>query len=185
MASDQETGVTIMQVIKKLDAGDMLHKEICPINPHDTTSNLHDKLSILGAIGLEKVLVQLEKKVLIIEKQDESLVTYAEKLQKSESQLDWTQSANTLDCQIRGLNSWPVAQTDYQGKNLRIWRASIEAPQEQTLAPGKIKSEGKTMQVGTGDGILNLQEVQLPGGKRLAIQDFLNAHKVDGLRLGK
>ena len=183
MAGDKETGVTIMQVIKKLDAGDMLHKEYCPIGEYDTSSDLHDKLATLGAIGLEKVLCQLEKNQLQPEVQDEGRVNYAKKLEKSESLLDWNQSADLLDRKIRGLNSWPVAQTGYQGKNLRIWAAQIIKESEQKLEVGCVFSEGKQMLVGTGDGILSLQEVQLPGGKRLPIQAFLNAHEVDGIEL--
>ncbi len=184
MAGDKETGVTIMQVIKKLDAGDMLHKEYCPIGELDTSSDLHDKLATLGAMGLDKVLLQLEKNQLQPEVQDEKQVNYAEKLEKSESLLDWKQSVEVLDRKIRGLNSWPVAQTCYQGKNLRIWVTQIMKGCEQKLEPGYVFSEGKQMLVGTGDGILSLQEVQLPGGKRLPIQAFLNAHKVDGIKLG-
>jgi methionyl-tRNA formyltransferase len=184
MAGDKETGVTIMQVIKKLDAGDMLHKEYCPIGELDTSSDLHNKLAILGAIGLEKVLLQLEKNNLQPKVQDEEQVNYAEKLEKSESLLDWKQSAEVLDRKIRGLNSWPVAQTGYQGKILRIWVAQIIKDSEQKLETGCVFSEGKQMLVGTGDGVLSLQEVQLPGGKRLPIQAFLNAHEVDGIKLG-
>ncbi|MCK4494259.1 MAG: methionyl-tRNA formyltransferase [Methylococcales bacterium] len=184
MAGDTETGVTIMQVIKKLDAGDMLHKEYCPISEKDTSNDLHDKLAKLGAIGLKKVLSQLENTPLTPEVQNETLVTYAEKLQKSESQLDWTQTATVLDRQIRGLNPWPVAQTLYQGKNFRIWRASIEKNSPKKLAIATVFSDGKTLLVGTGDGILSLQEVQLPGGKRLPIHAFLNAHNVNGIQLG-
>ncbi len=184
MAGDKETGVTIMQVIKKLDAGDMLHKEYCPIGELDTSSDLHDRLATLGAIGLEKVLLQIENNQLQPEVQDEKLVNYAKKLEKSESKLDWTQSTEVLDRKIRGLNSWPVAQTRYQGKNLRIWAAEIMKGCEQKLEAGRILSEGKQMLVGTGDGMLSLREVQLPGGKRLPIQAFLNAHQVDGVKLG-
>ena len=185
MAGDTETGVTIMQVIKKLDAGDMLHKKYCSISETDTTSDLHDKLAELGAIGLKKVLSQLENAQLTPEIQDEALVTYAEKLQKSESQLDWSQTATVLDRQIRGLNSWPVAQTLYHGKNMRIWRASIEKNSPKKLAISTVFSDGKTLLVGTGDGILNVQEVQLPGGKRMPIHAFLNAHDVNGIQLGQ
>ncbi|MCK5121506.1 MAG: methionyl-tRNA formyltransferase, partial [Methylococcales bacterium] len=88
MAGDDKTGVTIMQVVKKLDAGDMLHKEECVIEATHSSSDLHDKLADLGAVGLQKVLSQIESGTLVAEKQDESLVTYAEKLEKSESQLD-------------------------------------------------------------------------------------------------
>ncbi|MCK5897508.1 MAG: methionyl-tRNA formyltransferase [Methylococcales bacterium] len=185
MAGDTETGVTIMQVIKKLDAGDMLHKKYCPISEQDTSSDLHDKLADLGAIGLKKVLSQLENAQLTPEVQNESLVTYAEKLQKTESQLDWTQTAIVLDRQIRGLNSWPVAQTLYKGKNMRIWRAIIEKNSPKKLAIATVFSDGKTLLVGTGEGILRLEEIQLPNGKRMLIHAFLNAHQVNGIQLGE
>ncbi len=183
MAGDEKTGVTIMQVVKKLDAGDMLHREPCVIAASDTSSDLHDKLAHLGAVGLQKVLAQIEAGTLVAEKQDEALVTYAEKLEKSEAQLDWGLSAVTLDRQIRGLNSWPVAQTLFQGKVLRVWNAKLL--NEQTRLPaGTVTQQGKRMSVATGNGVLDLLEVQLPGGKRMEIQAFLNAHKVDGVKLG-
>ena len=184
IAGDEKTGVTIMQVIKKLDAGDMLHKEECAITAESTSSDLHDKLADLGAIGLKKVLAQIDAGTLLAEKQDESLVTYAEKLEKSESVMDWTLSAVELDRQIRGLNSWPVAQTLYQGKVLRIWKSSV-AEDESNQPPGTVRLHDKRMSVATGKGVLDLLEVQLPGKKRMDILAFLNAHDVDGIKLGE
>ena len=184
MAGDDKTGVTIMQVVKKLDAGDMLHKEECVIEATHSSSDLHDKLADLGAVGLQKVLSQIESGTLVAEKQDESLVTYAEKLEKSESQLDWNLSALELDRKIRGLNSWPVAQTLFQGKVLRIWKAKL-VDEEAHTAAGTVMLQGKRMSVATGKGVLDLLEVQMPGGKRMAIHAFLNSHKVDGIKLGE
>ncbi len=184
MAGDDKTGVTIMQVVKKLDAGDMLHKEECVIEATHSSSDLHDKLADLGAVGLQKVLSQIESGTLVAEKQDESLVTYAEKLEKSESQLDWNLSALELDRKIRGLNSWPVAQTLFQGKVLRIWKAKL-VDEEAHTAAGTVMLQGKCMSVATGKGVLDLLEVQMPGGKRMAIHAFLNSHKVDGIKLGE
>ena len=184
MAGDEKTGVTIMQVVKKLDAGDMLHKEECVITAENTSSDLHDTLADLGAIGLKKVLAQIDAGTLHAEKQDESLVTYADKLEKSESELDWTLSAVELDRKIRGLNSWPVAQTLYQGKVLRIWKSKV-AEDKSSLSPGTVNQQGKRMSVVTGKGVLDLLEVQLPGKKRMDILAFLNAHDVDGIKLGE
>jgi methionyl-tRNA formyltransferase len=183
MAGDKETGVTIMKIVKQLDAGDMLHKESCAISDTDTSSDLHDKLAGLGAVGLGKVLTHIQKGTLQAEPQDEALVTYAHKLEKSEAQLDWQQSAIELDRKIRGLNSWPVAQTLYRGEVFRIWRAQLIESRTH-LTPGQVFSDGKVMDVGTGNGVLRLLEVQLPGGKRLDSCAFLNAHSVDSVYLG-
>jgi methionyl-tRNA formyltransferase len=183
MAGDDKTGVTIMQVVLKLDAGAMLHKEECPIDSHDSASDLHDKLSILGATGLATVLEQLENGTLHAEKQDESLVTYAEKLSKDEAVIDWSQPAQQLDRKIRGLNAWPVAQTLYQGNVLRIWQAQVIRSDTQD-EPGTIRVSHKHIDVATGQDSLRLLEVQLPGGKRLPIEAFLNAHAVNGIKLG-
>jgi methionyl-tRNA formyltransferase len=185
MAGDEKTGVTIMQIVRKLDAGDMLHKEECVIDAEDTASILHDKLAVLGAISLGKVLAKIAEGTLHPEPQDEALVTYAEKLEKSEAVIDWTQPATDLVRKVKGLNSWPVAQTIYQGNVLRIWDAAVvnDAVSAQ-LEPGVVCYAEKHMDVATGNGFLRLLEVQLPGGKRLPIQAFLSAHDVDGEILG-
>ncbi len=183
MAGDDKTGVTIMKIVRKLDAGDMLHKEEYEIGATDTASVLHDKLAELGALGLIKVLTEMHTGSVIAEPQDESLVTYAEKLTKAEAELDWQQSAHQLALKVRGLNAWPVAQTRYQGNVLRIWQAEAIAG-ELGLEPGTVSQINKHIDVATGQGILRLHEVQLPGGKRIPAQAFLNAHSVDGVKLG-
>jgi methionyl-tRNA formyltransferase len=185
MAGDEKTGVTIMQIVRKLDAGDMLHKEECVISATDTASDLHDKLAALGAIGLSKVLEQIEAGILHPEPQDEALVTYAEKLEKSEAAIDWTKPATEIALKVRGLNAWPVAQTLYQGNVLRIWQATeVSDDSPQQLQPGVVRCAGKHMDVATGKGFLRLLEIQLPGGKRMPVQAFLSAHDVDGVKLG-
>jgi methionyl-tRNA formyltransferase len=191
MAGDQKTGVTIMQIVRKLDAGDMLHKEECTIAETDTASDLHDKLAALGAIGLDKVLSQIKAETVHAEPQDEALVTYAEKLEKSEAVIDWMQPASDIALKVRGLNSWPVAQTLYQGNVLRIWQAipvndesSVGATGRPPLIPGTVRCADRHMDVATGKGFLRLLEVQLPGGKRMPVHAFLSAHNADGIKLG-
>lgn len=192
MAGDQKTGVTIMQIVRKLDAGDMLHKEECEIGETDTASDLHDKVAALGAIGLAKVLAQIEAGTVHPEPQDEALVTYAEKLEKSEAVIDWTQPATDIARKVRGLNAWPVAQTLYQGNVLRIWQAVpvdddeaiVGAVGRSPSEPGTVRCADKHMDVATGNGFLRLLEVQLPGGKRMPVQAFLSAHDADGVKLG-
>lgn len=183
MAGDAETGVTIMRIALKLDAGDMLHKEAIAIGAEDTAGDLHDKLAALGPIGLEKVLRQVEAGTVRAEPQNEAQVTYAAKLEKSEAALDWTKPADELDRRVRGLNPWPVAQTLYREEALRIWRAQPLLEQTGT-EPGQVKCTHKHLDVATGSGWLRLLEVQLPGGKRMPAQAFLNAHDVHGLKLG-
>lgn len=183
MAGDAKTGITIMKVVKKLDAGDMLYKAECPITADATSSSLHDQLAQMGAEGLVKVVDQIANGSLQAEPQDEALVTYAHKLEKQESNLDWQHSAVDLDRQVRGLNAWPVAQTLYQGQVLRVWRSqALDKAAEQ--APGTVNCAEHALDVATGDGVLRLLEVQLPGGKRIAGKDFMNAHPADRIILG-
>lgn len=183
MAGDVKTGVTIMQLVHKLDAGEMLHKEEYLIGADDTSCDVYDKLAGLGAIGLAKVLEQLENGAVHPEPQDEALVTYAEKLGKSDAVIDWAQTAEQLARKVRGLNPWPVAQTLYQGNVLRIWRAEAVVA-DGYAEPGTVRCQHKNFDVATGLGLLRLQEVQMPGGKRMTAEAFLNAHNVDGAKLG-
>ena len=183
IAGDEKTGVTIMRIALKLDAGDMLHKEETPITAYDTSADIYARLADLGAIGLTKVLPQIENGTLQAEVQDESLVTHAEKLQKTEAEINWQDNALVLARKINGLNPWPVAQTLYQGQVLRIWKAiAIDEPCD--LAAGTVRTTQKQFDVATGQGCLRLLEVQLPNAKRISADAFLNAHHPDGVQLG-
>jgi len=182
LAGDRQSGVTIMQVEPKLDAGPMFLRRSCPIGAEDTAGDLHDRLAVLGAEALLETLAAIENGDAVREVQDESLVTYADKLSKLEARLDWRQTAVQLDRQVRAFNPWPVAESLLGDRTLRIWRAQVVS--EQTSAePGSVLAGRKTWDVATGDGVLRLLEVQLPGRRRIRAEDYLNAHG-SPLRLG-
>ena len=184
ISGDTETGVTIMEMVLKLDAGAMLHKEKYTIGSEESASELHDRLAILGAEGLGKILPSLERGIVTRIEQNENEVTYADKLQKNEALIDWKKPAMILARQVLGLNAWPVAQTLYQGRVLRVWRAKACESSTKGM-PGSVQvGEGRVLEVMTGQGVLQLLEVQLPGGKRMPSADFLNAYEVTGMILG-
>ena len=188
LAGDGQTGITIMQMDSGLDTGDMLLKVTCPINPGDTAETLHDNLAKIGAQALLELLPNLSAGTLQPEPQDETQASYAKKLQKSEAELDWQQSAEQLARQVWGFNPWPVAFTRHNNENLRIWMAVPIATPINTVAtgkPGEIVAESRDgIDVQTGKGLLRVQQLQLPGGKALSAGQFINAHSLLGTQLG-
>jgi methionyl-tRNA formyltransferase len=183
LAGDELTGITIMRIEPRLDAGPMLHKKSCRIGESETAGELHDRLSRLGAEAFEEILPSLESGAVQAEPQDESQATYAAKLEKDEAPLDWSKPAIELERQVRAFNPWPVAETGYGEATLRIWRAkALDEP--VTAEPGAVLDRDKTLDVATGRGALRLLEVQQPGGKRISAQDFLNAYPARSVRLG-
>ena len=184
LAGDAETGVTIMQMDVGLDTGDMLHKVVTPIEPTDTAQTLHDKLAAQGAVALCDTLAMLAAGSAQPEKQNDAEANYAEKLQKAEAQIDWGQSALALSRTVRAFNPWPVAFTRFDEQNLRVWFAEA-LPGNSEQAPGTVLAESRDgIDVATGDGILRITQLQLPGGKALDAGQFINAHSLLGVRLG-
>ncbi|NJD07210.1 MAG: methionyl-tRNA formyltransferase [Methylococcaceae bacterium] len=184
-AGDGETGVTIMVVEPKLDSGPMLSKISLAILPGETAGELHDRLAHAGAKALAEILPAVADRTAPAEPQDEALVTYAEKLDKAEAELDWGQPAAVLERRVRAYNPWPVAQTSLDGEAMRIWRAEVVAGSASQPPGGIEPGNGKTLDVATGDGMLRILELQMPGGKRIAAADFLNSRNLGGRRLGR
>ncbi|QXP85558.1 methionyl-tRNA formyltransferase [Methylococcus sp. Mc7] len=183
LAGDRETGVTLMRIEPRLDAGPMLGKRSCPIGGDDTAAALHDRLAGLGAELLIELLPGLAAGSLPGEVQDESLVTYAEKIEKSEARIDWRQDAPHICRRVRAFNPWPVAETTLDGTALRIWSAqALDTPPD--AQPGTVAASAKNLDVACGRGTLRILEIQAPGKRRMSAADFLNAHAMDGKRLG-
>ncbi len=185
LAGDSETGVCLMQMEAGLDTGPVLACMKIPISPDDTGSRLHDRLARLGGQLLADNLAAIEQQRPIPRVQDEALATYARKLDKGEAQLDWRADAAELARKVRAFNAWPVAQTTLGGKQLRIWEAEAVPGNNEGILPGTVTVAGRTgIDVACGTGCLRLQRLQLPGARPVSAADFINAHAVEGVRLG-
>lgn len=178
LAGDSETGITIMQMDEGLDTGNMLLKSSCPITSTDTNQTLTDRLAILGGELLVLALRELEAGTLQPMPQDNTQATYAAKIEKSEGKLNWNESAKELALKVRAFNPWPVAYCQWAGEILRIWEAEPLDHANKNLPPGTIISANKSgIDVMTGEGVLRLRKLQLPGGKPLTSTEFYNAKK--------
>ncbi len=178
LAGDTESGVGIMKMEAGLDTGPVLLEARCPINESDTAQDLHDRLAALGAETLLQSLDDIESRLKQAQPQDESLSTYARKLDKQEALIDWQRPAAELLRQINAFNPWPVAQTQWQGDTMRIWRAQL-GDRLRSGQPGEIIAVSKQgLDVQTGDGILRITEIQMPGKRAMQVQDFLNANSI-------
>lgn len=184
LAGDKTTGITIMQMDEGLDTGDILHTLETTIRPDETAASLHDRLAELGSKALLEVLPDIKRGSITATAQNGAESTYAAKLDKQEARIDWSLPATEIERKIRAFNSWPVAQTLLGDKQLRIWAA--QATQTTTNEqPGTITlADGKRLEVATGEGLIRLLELQLPGKKRVTASALMNSRNLQGASLG-
>lgn len=183
-AGDKESGVTIMQMDVGLDTGPMLLERVTPIDARETGSSLHDRLSILGAEAILEAIDAIAAGVAKPVEQPKEGATYAAKIRKEEALIDWSKSAVEIDRHVRAFNPWPIAETRWNGQQLRVWEA-VPLDEKASAAPGTvIATNSDGIDVATGDGTLRLTRVQAAGRKAMPAADFLRANRPEGAVFG-
>ena len=176
IAGDEMAGVTTMQMAEGLDTGDMLLTYETKVGEKETAGELFDRLAQAGAELLTETLVKLDE--ITPRPQDDAQSCYAHMLDKQMAVIDWSKSAHEIDCLIRGLNPWPIALTTLSGERLKVFAAEKAAGNGE---PGTVLEADpkKGLTVACGEGALKLTEIQLVGGKRMKVNDFLRGHAIE------
>ncbi len=178
-AGDKETGITIMQMDSGLDTGDILAQYPVIIEQTDTTKQLHDRLADTGAMAITDVLSNLAYYQKNAISQQNELSSYAKKVSKEESDIDWTEDCEVIERRIRSFNPWPGTQTRYKGIKLRVSQAECSF-ESLPAKPGTILSADKSgIRIACGKGMLCINKLQRPGGKVHDAADFLNGMQLD------
>jgi len=185
LAGDAETGVTIMRIVERMDAGPMYLQRRIPIESSDTQGTLKEKLAELGADAMLEAIDLAARRALVETPQDEAITTYTAQVEKKDAVIDWTASAVQIERMTRAYDPWPVARTRLAGDEVLIWRAAVEDPGSSDEPPGTIVSIKQSPVVQCGTGRLRLLEVQAAGRKRISAADFLRGKRVEaGARFG-
>ena len=175
----KETGVTAMYLCREMDAGDMIDTAKTPIGPDETAGELLDRLAVLGAELLSKTLTSIENGTAVAVPQDSKKATYAPMLDKSMCPIDWTQTAQQVHDKVRGLNPWPVATTDIQGKRFKVYTTALAEGTPDAL-PGTVLGLTKTgLKIACGQGAIEIRVLQAEGGKRMAAPDYFRGHPLE------
>ena len=187
---DRESGVTIMRMNEGLDTGDMIDKVEVPLAEDETGGSLFEKLSHAGARLCVKVLEDLESgRAVCTPQPEESTTAYAAMITKKMGEICWQRPAEEIEQLIRGLNPWPSAYTYLDNKSLKLWKATVEKAEEETenaVSGQVIRADKNGLCICTGDGILNVLELQLEGKKRMETAAFLRGYSIEvGSVLGK
>ncbi|WP_422123556.1 methionyl-tRNA formyltransferase [Planococcus sp. X10-3] len=172
------TGVTIMYMVDRLDAGDIISQISVPIDKNDHTGSMFDKLSVAGTELLKETLPSIVAGTNDRIPQDETKVTYARNISREQERIDWNRSAEEIYNQVRGLHPWPVAYTGFKQDNMKIWWSEI-VDETTTGKPGEVvRVTEDAVHVQTGKGILAITELQPAGKKRMSAKDYLTGPKI-------
>jgi len=175
---ERETGVCSMQMDKGMDTGDILLTATEPIKSDDTAGSLHDRLAVRGATVLIDTLKAYADKRIQRLPQNHDLATYAPMLTKDDGLINWSKTAESIECFIRGVTPWPGAYTFWGEKRLKIFKSSPIAA-EISEPPGTVLTGfPDELRVATGAGVLSIREIQGASGKRLTIKEFLRGHPI-------
>lgn len=181
---DQKTGVTIMYMVKKMDAGNIIAQKETPIGNEETVGELYDRLSFIGADLLIETLPAIITRTNPSLEQDENLVTYSPTISRQQEKVDFNNLSQAVHNHVRGLNPWPGAYTTYQGKTVKLWKGHVhdcENAQKHHAhqEPGTIVKIFKdAIGVKTSDGVYIIEELQLEGKRRMSAKDCLNGQHI-------
>lgn len=181
---DEKTGVTIMYMVKKMDAGNIIYQKETVIEPNETVGELYDRLSFIGANALIEALPDIINGTNQSIVQDETLVTYSPVITRKQEKIDFHKPAQDVHNQIRGLNPWPGAYTTYQGKTVKIYGGFVHNCENARThhahqKPGTIVKIFKdAIGVKVEDGVYIITEFQLEGKRRMLVKDYLNGHNI-------
>lgn len=181
---EDKTGVTIMYMVKKMDAGNIISQKETPILEDDTVGVLYDRLSEIGAELLKETLPSILEGTNASIPQDESLVTYAPTLSREDERLDWHLNAQDIYNKVRGTNPWPGSYTTYQDKVVKIWAGKVHVCENAVKHHAHqdngtiVKIFKEAIGVKVNDGVYLITEFQLEGKKRMSVKDYLNGHNI-------
>lgn len=182
LAGDRETGISIMQMDEGLDTGPVLAQRALALSAEEDAGTLHDRLAVLGAQMVVQALQDLERGLAQARPQPAEGATYAAKISREDTVLDWTRPAEELERAVRAFRPSPGATTNLDGVPLKVWRARVAAGQAPA---GSVATEGDALLVGCGAGRLRIDEVQRAGGKRMGAAEFLRGTRIEpGALLG-
>jgi methionyl-tRNA formyltransferase len=188
LAGDRVTGVTIMRMAEGLDTGPKLLARTIDIDERETSQTLHDRLAQLGGELVCEALDGLQQGTLREQAQPAEGVCYAAKVEKSEALIDWREDAGAIARKVRAFDPWPVAETRFEGTQLRIWQAesvrsdTADAADRSAAAGSVLTVSTRGIDVACGRGVLRITRLQLPGRKPISAQQFANARRLGGAR---